>query len=57
MQRYGHEALFAYSSMGAALSVVLLLTMISRILAIRMEKPRKQQLFGVLTTEGDVQNV
>jgi hypothetical protein len=56
VQRYGHEALFAYSSMGAALAVVLLLTLVSRSLAIRMEKQRKQQMFGVVDAEGDVHN-
>ena len=56
VQRYGHEALFAYSSMGAALSVVLLLTLVSRSLAIRMEKQRRQQMFGVADAEGDVHN-
>lgn len=56
VQRYGHEALFAYSSMGAALAVVLLLTLVSRSLAIRMEKQRRQQMFGVADAEGDVHN-
>jgi hypothetical protein len=56
VQRYGSEALFAYSCMGAALAVVLLLTMTNRILAIRMEKQRRQWLFGMPDAEGDVQN-
>lgn len=53
VQRHGNEALFAYSVMGAALAMVLLLTFISRVQAIRMEKTRKQQMFSISGAEGN----
>ena len=56
VQRCGNEALFAYGSMGAALAAVVVLTLVSRTLGIRMEKQRKQQMFGVPCAEGNVQN-
>ena len=56
LQRYENEALFAYSVMGAALMAIILLTLVGRILAIRMEKQRKAQMFGMSDTEGIGQN-
>ena len=56
VQRHGNEALFAYSVMGAALAAIILSTLVSRRLAIRMENQRKEILFSVLTPEGDAVN-
>ena len=53
VQRHGNEALFAYSIMGAALAAIILLTLVSRGLAIRMENQRKENLFSDLTPEGN----
>ena len=52
VQRHGNEALFAYSVMTAALAVVIVLTFVSRTLAIRMEVQRRQQMFGVMEGNG-----
>lgn len=57
VQRHGNEALFAYSVMGAALAATILLTLVSRGQAIRMENQRKQNLFSTLTLEGNGMNV
>lgn len=53
VQRHGNEALFAYSVMGAALAAIILSTLVSRGLVIRMENQRKEILFSVLTPEGN----
>ena len=52
VQRHGNEALLAYSVMAAALAAIVLLTLVSRGLAIRMENQRKQQLFCVEEDSG-----
>lgn len=52
VQRHGNEAVFAYSVMGAALLMIVVLTLISRRLAICMEEQRKQQMFGITGGEG-----
>lgn len=57
VQRHGNEALYAYSVMGAALSVMIFLTLLSRSLAIHMENQRKQNLFGALIPEENGVNV
>ena len=52
VQRHGNEAVFAYSVMGIALMVIVVLTLISRSLAMRLEAQRKEQLFSMTDTHG-----
>lgn len=56
VQRHGNEAVFAYSVMGAALLMIIVLTLISRSQAIRMEERRRREMFGILDTEGNAQD-
>ena len=45
VQRHGDEAVFAYSTMGSALLGIVLLACMTRVLARRAEKKRRQQMF------------